>query len=105
MVSQAVDHQHKVVKDTAVGEVVGMYGGQTFTIGGDSQVVCGVYVVPDTSLSCARKAIAPMYITYRDVHQLLLFLIELHLKENVLVWHVAGNRCDTRWLDSSNFRT
>lgn len=31
-------------------------GGQTFTICGDFGLVCGVYVVPDTSLSWASKA-------------------------------------------------
>ncbi len=51
----AVDHQRKVIKRTAGGEVVGN-GGQKFTICGDFGDVCGVYVVPDTSLSWARKA-------------------------------------------------
>lgn len=55
--SLAVDHQRKVVKRTLGGDVVG-HGGQTFTICGDFGLVCGVYVVPDTSLSWAEKAMA-----------------------------------------------
>jgi hypothetical protein len=53
--SLAVDHQRKVVKHTVGGEVVGS-GGQTFTICGDLGLVCGIYVVPDTSLSWAEAA-------------------------------------------------
>ena len=53
--SLAVDHQRKVVKRTLGAEVIGG-GGQTFTICGDFGVVCGVYVVPDTSLSWTQKA-------------------------------------------------
>ena len=55
--SLAVDHQRKVVKRTLGGDVVG-HGGQTFTICGDFGLVCGVYVVPDTALSWAKKAMA-----------------------------------------------
>ena len=55
--SLAVDHQRKVVKRTLGGDVVG-HGGQTFTICGDFGLVCGVYVVPDTALSWAQKAMA-----------------------------------------------
>lgn len=46
----AIDHERKVVKRTLGGGVIGR-GGQTFTICGDHGLVCGVYVVPDTSLS------------------------------------------------------
>ena len=53
----AVDHQRKVVKRTIGGGVVGS-GAQTFTICGDFGVVCGVYVVPDTSLTWAKEAMA-----------------------------------------------
>jgi len=53
--SLAVDHQRKVVKRTRGGEVVGR-GGQTFTICGDFGLICGIYVVPDTGLSWASKA-------------------------------------------------
>ena len=53
--SLAVDHQRKVVKRTLGDDVVGS-GGQTFTICGDFGLICGVYVVPDTALSWARKA-------------------------------------------------
>ena len=53
--SLAVDHQRKVVKRTIGGDVVGR-GGQTFTICGDFGLICGVYVVPDTALSWAKKA-------------------------------------------------
>ncbi len=53
--SLAVDHQWKVVKRTLGGDVVGR-GGQTFTICGDFGLVCGVYVIPDTTLSWAKKA-------------------------------------------------
>ena len=53
--SLAVDHQRKVVKRTLSGDVVG-HGGQTFTICGDFGVICGVYVMPDTALSWAKKA-------------------------------------------------
>ena len=53
--SLAVDHQQKIVKCTLSGDVVG-HGGQTFTICGDFGLICGVYVVPDTALSWAKKA-------------------------------------------------
>ena len=53
----AVDHQRKVVKRTISDGVVSS-GAQTFTICGDFGVVCGVYVVPDTSLSWAKEALA-----------------------------------------------
>lgn len=53
--SLAVDHQRKVVKRTLGDDVVG-HGGQTFTICGDFGLICGVYVVPDTALSWAKKA-------------------------------------------------
>ena len=53
--SLAVDHQRKVVKRTLGAEVIGG-GGQTFTICGDFGAVCGVYVVPDTSLLWTQKA-------------------------------------------------
>lgn len=52
--SLAVDHQRKVVKCTLGGDVVG-HGGQTFTCG-DFGLACGVYVVPDTTLSWVKKA-------------------------------------------------
>lgn len=55
--SLAVDHQHKVVKRTLGGDVVG-HGGQTFTICGDFGLICGVYVVHDTALSWARQAMS-----------------------------------------------
>jgi len=55
--SLAVDHQWKVVKRTLGGDIVGR-GGQTFTICGDFGLVCGVYVVPDTSLSWAKQAMS-----------------------------------------------
>ena len=55
--SLAVDHQRKVVKRTLGGDVVG-HGGQTFTICGDFGLICGVYVVPDTALSRAKKAMS-----------------------------------------------
>ena len=47
--SLAVDDQRKVVKRT-ISEGVVCKGGQSFTICGDFGVICGVYVVPDTSL-------------------------------------------------------
>ena len=53
--SLAVDHQREVVKRT-IGKGVVARGRQSFTICGDSGVVCGVYVVPDTSLSWTKKA-------------------------------------------------
>ena len=53
--SLAVNHQRKVVKCTLGGDVVGR-GGQTFTICGDFSLNCGVYVVSDTALSGAKKA-------------------------------------------------
>ena len=55
--SLAVDHQRKVVKRTLGGDVVG-HGGQMFTICGDFGLICGVYVVPDTALSWAKKAMS-----------------------------------------------
>ena len=55
--SLAVDHQRKVVKRTLGGGIVG-HGGQTFTICGDFGLICGVYVVPDTALSWAKKAMS-----------------------------------------------
>ena len=55
--SLAVDYQRKVVKRTLGGDMVG-HGGQTFTICGDFGLVCGVYVVPDTALSWAKKAMS-----------------------------------------------
>ena len=55
--SLAVDHQQKVVKRTLGGDVVG-HGGQTFTICGDFGLICGVFVVPDTALSWAKKAMS-----------------------------------------------
>jgi hypothetical protein len=55
--SLAVDHQRKVVKRTIGHDVVG-HGGQSFTICGDFGLICGVYVVPDTSLSWVKKAMA-----------------------------------------------
>ena len=55
----AIDHQCKVVKRT-LGESLINSGGQIFTICGDFGVVliCGVYVVPDTSLSWTEKAMS-----------------------------------------------
>ena len=53
----AVDHQRKVVKRTLGGGVVGR-GGPTFTICGDFGIICGMYVVPDTSLSWTKKAMS-----------------------------------------------
>ena len=53
----AIDHQRKVVKRT-LGESLISSGGQTFTICGDFGLVCGVYVVPDTSLSWTEKAMS-----------------------------------------------
>ena len=55
--SLTVDHQRKIVKRTLGGDVVGR-GGQTFTICGDFGLICGVYVVPDTTLSWAKKAMS-----------------------------------------------
>ena len=52
-----IDHQLKVVKRT-LGESLISSGGQTFTICGDFGLVCGVYVVPDTSLSWTEKAMS-----------------------------------------------
>ena len=45
------------MKRTIGGDVVG-HGGQTFTIGGEFSLICGVYVVPDTTLSWVKKAMA-----------------------------------------------
>ena len=55
--SLAVDHQRKIVKRTLGGNVVGR-SGQTFTTCGDFGLICGVYVVPDTALSWAKKAMS-----------------------------------------------
>jgi len=52
-----VDQQRKIVKRTLGGDVVG-HGGQTFTLCGDYGLICRVYVVPDTALSWAKKAMS-----------------------------------------------
>ena len=39
-----------------IGKGVVGRGGQSFTICGDFGVVCGMYAVPDTSLSWTKKA-------------------------------------------------
>lgn len=62
----AVDHQRKVVKRTRGGEVVGG-GGQSFTICGDFGVICGLYVVPDTSLSWTKKAMAEVIDRHKEI--------------------------------------
>ena len=62
----AVDHQRKVVKRTLGGDVVG-HGGQTFTICGDFGLICGVYVVPDTSLSWTKKAMSEVIDRHESV--------------------------------------
>ena len=64
--SLAVDHQRKVVKRTLGGDVVG-HGGQTFTICGDFGLICGVYVVPDTALSWAKKAMSEVIDRHQSV--------------------------------------
>ncbi len=64
--SLAVDHQRKVVKRTLGGGVVGK-GGQTFTICGDFGMILGVYVVPDTALSWAEKAMSEVIDRHRAV--------------------------------------
>ena len=46
-----------MIKRTIGDDVVGR-GGQTFTICGNFGLICGVYVVPDTALSWAKKAMA-----------------------------------------------
>ena len=53
----AINHQRKLVKRT-LGESFISSGGQTSTICGDFGLVCGVYVVPDTSLSWTEKAMS-----------------------------------------------
>ena len=50
--SLAVDHQRKVVKHI----IGGGRGRQTFTTCGDFGLICGVYLVPDTTLSWVKKA-------------------------------------------------
>ena len=62
----AVDHQRKVVKRTLGGGVVGS-GGQTFTICGDFGLVCGVYVVPDTSLSWTKNAMSEVISRHESI--------------------------------------
>ena len=62
----AVDHQRKVVKRTLGDDVVG-HGGQTFTICGDFGLICGVYVVPDTALSWAKKAMSEVIDRHESV--------------------------------------
>ena len=62
--SLAVDHQRKVV----IGEGVVGRGGQSFTICGDFGVICGVYVVPDTSLSWTKKAMEEVVARHNAVN-------------------------------------
>ena len=64
--SLAVDHQRKIVKRTLGGDVVG-HGGQTFTICGDFGLVCGVYVVPNTALSWAKKTMSEVIKRHESV--------------------------------------
>ena len=64
--SLAVDHQRKIVKRTLGGDVVGR-SGQTFTTCGDFGLICGVYVVPDTALSWAKKAMSEVIDRHESV--------------------------------------
>ena len=64
--SLAVDHQRKVVKRTRGSVVVGQ-GGQTFTICGDHGLILGVYVVPDTGLSWAKKAMSEVVERHKSI--------------------------------------
>ena len=66
LVLLAIDHQRKVVKYTLGGGVVGR-GRQTFTVCGDYRVVCGVYVVPGTSLSWTQNAMDEVIDCHRSI--------------------------------------
>ena len=60
--SLAVVHQRKVVERTLGDDVVG-HGGQMFTICSDFDLIYGVYVVPNTTLSWVKKAMPCMKYT------------------------------------------
>ena len=61
-----IDHQRKVVRHTLGGGVVDR-GRRTSTICGDYGLVCGVYVVPGTSLSWTQNAMDEVIDCHRSI--------------------------------------